>query len=86
MADKKITQLPAAAGITADDLVPIVDAPGTAPVTQKATWAQVRAFIGGQIYIGRAPAAPDDPTLPALDYPAGGGSLQQWDVGSASWK
>lgn len=38
-----------------------------------------------QIYIDRAPAAPDNPALPALNYPAGGGPLQQWDVGSATW-
>ena len=38
-----------------------------------------------QLYIDRAPAAPDDPSLPALSYPAGGGPLQQWDVGSATW-
>ena len=38
-----------------------------------------------QIYQGRAPAAPDNPALAALDYPSGGGSLQQWDTGSASW-
>jgi len=86
MADKKITQLPAAAGITADDLFAIVDAPSGAATTQKATAAQLRKFIGCQLYQGRAPAAPDDPTLPALDYPVGGGNLSQWDVPTLSWK
>lgn len=38
-----------------------------------------------QVYIDRAPALPDDPTIPALSYPAAGGSLQQWDVASQSW-
>lgn len=38
-----------------------------------------------QVYIDRAPAAPDNPALPALSYPTGGGPLQQWDVGSATW-
>lgn len=37
------------------------------------------------LYIDRAPAAPDDPSLPALSYPSGGGTLFQWDVGSATW-
>lgn len=38
-----------------------------------------------QVYNGRAPAPPDDPTLPAVDFPAGGGALQQWDVASQAW-
>jgi hypothetical protein len=89
MADTKISALPAASGVTADDLLAIVDDPGGAPVTQKATAAQLAAYIGTtalvQVYQGRAPAAPDDPTRPALDYPVGGGSLQQWNVGTAAW-
>ncbi len=37
-----------------------------------------------QVYTGAAPpAAPDDPTKPALFYPTGGGTLFQWD--GASW-
>lgn len=88
--DKKISELPAASSITSDDLIPIVDDPNGTPVTQKATAAQLAAFIGsasgvGQVYQGRAPAAPDDLTRPALDYPVGGGSLQQWDVPSQLW-
>ena len=47
MTTKKIDQLPAASAVTADDLVPIVDAPGTSPVTQKATAAQLNTFIRG---------------------------------------
>ena len=43
------------------------------------------AGTGVQLYIDRAPAAPDNPALAALSYPAGGGSLQQWDVGSVTW-
>ena len=38
-----------------------------------------------QIYEGRAPAAPDDPTLPAIDFPSGGGSMQQWSVVLQAW-
>jgi len=39
-----------------------------------------------QVYTGAAPpAAPGDPTKPALFYPTGGGSLQQWDVAGAAW-
>ena len=88
MADTKISALPAAAAVTADDLFAIVDDPGGAPITKKATAAQVRTFLTIppiQVYQGRAPAAPDDPTKPALDYPVGGGSLQQWNVGTAAW-
>lgn len=38
-----------------------------------------------QVYSGRDPLPPDDPTLPALSYPVGGGTVTQWDVGSQSW-
>jgi hypothetical protein len=38
-----------------------------------------------QVYIGRDPAAPDDPTLPAISFPSGGGSITQWDVASQTW-
>lgn len=37
-----------------------------------------------QVYTGAAPpAAPDNPALPALFYPTGGGTLFQWD--GAAW-
>lgn len=37
-----------------------------------------------QVYTGAAPpAAPDNPALPALYYPTGGGTLFQWD--GAAW-
>lgn len=85
MADKRITQLPAATAVTADDLLAVVDNPSTSPITKKATAAMIRTFIGCQIYQGRAPAAPDDPTLPALDYPLGGGSIQQWNIATLTW-
>lgn len=32
-----------------------------------------------QVFVDRAPAAPDDPSEAALSFPAGGGGLQQWD-------
>lgn len=88
MSDKRITELPAASAITGDDLIPIVDSPNGTPVTQRATAAQFAAFVisaAGQVYQGRSPAAPDDPTRPALDYPVGGGSLLQWDIPSQLW-
>lgn len=37
-----------------------------------------------EVYTGAAPpAAPDNPALPALYYPTGGGTLFQWD--GAAW-
>lgn len=39
-----------------------------------------------QVYIGRDPAAPDNPALPAISYPSGGGTTTQWDVASQTWK
>lgn len=46
--------------------------------------------VGGgcacQVFTGAAPPAlPTDPTKPALFFPTGGGSLQQFDVLSQSW-
>lgn len=38
-----------------------------------------------EIYQGRAPLPPDDPTKAALNYPLGGGPIQEWDVNSQSW-
>lgn len=43
MADTKISALPAAASITADDLLVIVDDPGGVPVTKKITFADFEA-------------------------------------------
>ncbi len=39
-----------------------------------------------QVYIGKDPTAPDDPTKAALSYPSGGGTMTQWDVASQTWK
>lgn len=36
-----------------------------------------------QVYEGRDPAPPDDPTKAAVSYPVGGGALTQWD--GAAW-
>lgn len=47
MATTKISQLPAASAVVATDLVPIVDDPSGTPVTQRATWTQVRDYILG---------------------------------------
>lgn len=39
-----------------------------------------------EVYTGESPpAAPDDPTKPAVFYPTGGGSLLQWDVALQAW-
>ena len=38
-----------------------------------------------QVFIGRDPALPDDPTKPALNYASGGGPMTQWDVASQAW-
>lgn len=38
-----------------------------------------------QIFEGRDPAAPDDPTLPAISFPTGGGTTTQWSVASQAW-
>lgn len=39
-----------------------------------------------QVYTGASPpAAPDNAALPAIFYPSGGGTIQQWDVGTAAW-
>ena len=54
MADVKISALPPAAGVTDDDLLPIVNDPGGVPVTQKATALQVKTYIGAG---SAAPAA-----------------------------
>lgn len=67
--------------------------PGMMPAVNTALLCQIVDNGGGggggggsaQIYIDRAPAAPDDPSLPALSYPTGGGPLQQWDVATAAW-
>lgn len=47
MANIKITALPAASGVTADDVLPIVNAPATTPETQKATGTQLATFVRG---------------------------------------
>ena len=36
-----------------------------------------------QVYEGRDPLPPDDPTKAAVNYPIGGGALTQWD--GAAW-
>lgn len=38
-----------------------------------------------QVYQGRDPLPPDDPTKGAMSYPVGGGTLTQWDVPTQSW-
>jgi len=53
-------------------------------------WIPSQELDGGgsgetQVYTGAAAPTPDDPSLPALFYPTGGGSMQQWDVASQTW-
>lgn len=38
-----------------------------------------------QVYEDRDPAAPDDPTKAAVNYPSGGGTLTQWDTVAQAW-
>jgi hypothetical protein len=38
-----------------------------------------------QVYDGLVAPTPDDPTLPAVFYPSGGGPMQQWDVDTQAW-
>lgn len=38
-----------------------------------------------QVYEGRDPAAPDDPTKAALSFPTNGGTLTQWSVALQAW-
>lgn len=56
----KISALTAAAAVTGDDLVPIVNDPAGTPVTQKATAAQVKAYVLAGIATGTITALTDD--------------------------
>lgn len=88
MADRKITELPLGSDLAAIDLLAKVDDPNGAPVTQKITGAMIAAFVASttaQVYEGRAPNAPDDPTRAAINYPTGGGSIEQWSVATQTW-
>ena len=40
---------------------------------------------GGTQQVYRNEPIPDDPTLPALSFPSGGGTLTQWDPDLAAW-
>ena len=62
--------------------------PGLVPYAMLSAISNISGGGGGgaqEVYIGRDPLPPDDPTKPALSFPSGGGTLTQWDVGSASW-
>ncbi len=55
MADTKVSALPAASGVTADDLIPIVNDPSGTPATQKATAAQLASYVlGGTVTVTAA--------------------------------
>ncbi len=66
MADTKITELSAASGVTADDLIPIVNDPGGTPATQKATAAQVLAYVEGAIGTAAFRTLIDDASAAAM--------------------
>jgi len=38
-----------------------------------------------QVFEGRDPLPPDDPTKPALNFPVGGGTLTQWPANGPAW-
>lgn len=40
---------------------------------------------GQQVYMNRAPNAPDNPSIEAISYDETSGSIQQWIVSSQSW-
>lgn len=40
---------------------------------------------GVAVYIGRDPLPPDDPQSGAISYPAGGGTITEWNVLSQTW-
>lgn len=41
--------------------------------------------FGQQVYMNRAPAAPNNAAIPAVSYDSATGSLQHWIVSSQSW-
>lgn len=41
--------------------------------------------VAQQVYEGRDPLPPDDPTLEAINFPTGGGPTTQWSVGLQVW-
>lgn len=62
--------------------------PGQVRYAKLGILCDINAGGGGgaqEVYIGRDPAPPDDPTKPALSFPSGGGTLTQWDVASQTW-
>ncbi len=68
--------------------------PGVWPILELALLCQIFNAGGGsgggsssvQVYEGRDPAAPNDPTKAAVSFPVGGGSLTQWSVVNQAWE
>jgi hypothetical protein len=73
MADTKLTDLSATAGIAAEDLLYVVDDPGGTPAEKKATVSQVSDFLATQVktLTNKTLTAPTL-TTPALGTPASG--------------
>lgn len=53
MADQKLPALSALTAPTDDDLMYIVDAPGTTPASKKITWANIKAALRGYVLYGQ---------------------------------
>lgn len=66
MADTKASALPAASGVTADDLLYLVNDPAGTPASQKATAAQLLAYIEGAIGTAAFRSLIDDADAAAL--------------------
>jgi len=80
------------AGMTADELLQAACTSRVACLGERDLLVVIAQSLSGggsvggaqEVYTGAAPpAAPADPTKPALYYPTGGGTLFQWD--GAAW-
>jgi hypothetical protein len=82
-------------GMTANELLAAACESGIACLDDKSLLVAIAEGInqggggggGGtiQVYEGRDPAPPDDPTKAAVNFPTNGGSLTQWSVALQAW-
>jgi hypothetical protein len=77
MADKKISELPFAAGVTPDDLLVIVDDPNGSPETKKVTAASLRLPITVALGTGSGDMPTDAAACDILTATANGDTLVQ---------